>query len=138
MILVSTVSATFVFAKTIHVPADQPTVQAGINAASSGDTVLVVPGTYKENINFNGKAITLKSSSGAKVTTINAGGVAPVVTFSSNETSTSVIEGFTIQDGTGSGIYVSSASPTIKKTTLSRTTQHVPGEPALQSTLVHH
>jgi hypothetical protein len=31
--------------QTIHVPADQPTIQAAINAANSGDTVLVAPGT---------------------------------------------------------------------------------------------
>src|ERR1700694_2976766 len=82
----------------IHVPADQPTIQAGINAAANGDTVLVSPGTYKENINFNGKALTVKSSGGAKVTIIDGGRVASVVTFSSNETSSSVLSGFTIQN----------------------------------------
>jgi hypothetical protein len=59
------------FASTINVPADQPTIQSAINAASNGDTVVVAPGTYTENINFLGKAITVESSKGAKVTTIN-------------------------------------------------------------------
>lgn len=109
-------------ASIIHVPADQPTIQAGINAAANGDTVLVSPGTYVENINFNGKAITVRSSNGPKVTIIDGGGIAPVVTFATSETRSSVISGFTIQNGSstlssqydGGGIYVSSASPTIK------------------------
>ena len=45
----------------IHVPADQPTVQAGIDAAADGDTVLVAENTYYENIRFKGKAITVAS-----------------------------------------------------------------------------
>src|SRR5215468_6415481 len=88
---------TSVFGGTIiHVPADQPTIQAGINAANSGDTVLVAPGTYIENINFMGKAITVKSSNGAKMTIIDGGGVAPVMTFSSSESASSVLSGFTL------------------------------------------
>lgn len=104
----------------INVPADQPTIQAGINAAKNGDTVLVAPGTYKENINFNGKAINVTSSGGASVTIVDGGGIAPVVTFASNETSTSVLSGFTLQNGysstypeEGGGIEVEAASPTI-------------------------
>lgn len=48
-------------ADTINVPADQPTIQTGINAAADGDTVLVTDGTYIENINYLGKAITVAS-----------------------------------------------------------------------------
>ncbi len=62
-----------VSATTIHVPADQPTIQAGINAASNGDTVLVAPGTYYENVDSVGKPVVLLSSDGAAVTTIIQG-----------------------------------------------------------------
>jgi serine protease len=69
----------------IHVPANQPTIQAAINAAVNGDTVLVSPGTYVKNIDFKGKAITVKSSNGAKVTIVDGGNIGPVVTFASQE-----------------------------------------------------
>lgn len=105
----------------IHVPGDQPTIQAGINAGNNGDTVLVAPGTYNENINFSGKGITVKSSGGASVTIIDGGGISSVVTFDSNETSASVLSGFTLQNGDstngaeeGGGIQIEAASPTIQ------------------------
>src|SRR5438309_7516139 len=68
-------------AATINVPAGQPTIQAAINAASNGDTILVAPGTYRENINFMGKAITVTSSGGPAVTTINGSARGTVVIF---------------------------------------------------------
>jgi len=104
----------------IHVPADQPTIQAGINAAANGDTVLVSPGTYKENVNFSGKAITVQSASGAAVTLIDGQQLGVVVTFNTNEKPSSVLSGFTIQNGNGyvsgyqgGGISITNASPTI-------------------------
>jgi hypothetical protein len=125
----------------IHVPADQPTIQAGINAATNGATVLVSPGTYTENISFLGKAITVKSSGGAKVTIIDGGRVAPVATFSSNERLSSVLSGFTLQNGTstfnsqyeGGGIFVSFASPTIKNNIIQNNTACASGPLAAAS-----
>jgi parallel beta-helix repeat protein len=115
------------WAAIINVPADEPTIQAAIDAASNGDTVLVAPGTYYENINFMGKAITVTSSGGPSVTTINGNAAGTVVIFTNNEGNHSVLSGFTITNGNsygnyenfgftdydGGGIYISYASPTI-------------------------
>jgi hypothetical protein len=115
-------------ASTIHVPKDQPTIQAGINAANNGDTVLVAPGKYVENINFNGKAITVTSAGGAKVTVIDGNAAEPVVLFIRNEGTNSVLNAFTLQNGgggnysAGGGIFVSQASPTITNNVIKNNT----------------
>jgi parallel beta-helix repeat protein len=102
---------------TVHVPGDQATIQGAINVANNGDTVLVAPGTYVENINFNGKAITLTSSGGAAQTIIDGGANGSVLTFNSGEPPSSVLSGFTIKNGftyyEAGGIEIANSSPTI-------------------------
>ncbi|HLP95075.1 MAG TPA: right-handed parallel beta-helix repeat-containing protein [Saprospiraceae bacterium] len=55
---------------TINVPADHLTISAAVAAASNGDLILVAPGTYNENVTINKANLTLKSTGGAAVTTI--------------------------------------------------------------------
>lgn len=104
-------------AATIRVPADQPTVQGAINIAVDSDVVLVAPGTYFENIDFSGKAITVESEQGSAVTTLDGGNVNTVVIFSMAEGRDAILRGFTITNGKGfegGGIGIFSASPTIE------------------------
>jgi hypothetical protein len=105
-------------AATIHVPRDQPTIQAAIDAAHNLDTVLVAPGTYFENINFKGKTISVVGSGGASRTIIDGGSAGSVVTFNSGERKGTVLMGFTITHGKaafgGGGIEILSSSPTIR------------------------
>jgi len=114
-------------ATVVYVPDNYTTIQGAINAVSNGDTVVVRSGTYFENINFRGKAITVTSEQGPNVTTIDGGSPsntdsASVVVFSSGEDSSSVLDGLTLANGDGTrehsstyggGIYCELSDPTI-------------------------
>jgi hypothetical protein len=93
-------------ALTVYVPDDFPTIQSAIGSSINGDTIIVRQGTYFENIDFLGKAITLRSEKGTKFTFIDGGkplnpDFGCVVIFQNNEGRDSVLDGFTITNGTG-------------------------------------
>ena len=54
--------------------ADHPfdAIQEALDAAADGDEIAVAPGTYDEAIDLLGKAVTLYSTDGPRVTTIDA------------------------------------------------------------------
>jgi len=106
--------------RTTHIPADVSTLQAAIDAAAAGDTLIVAPGTYFENLNLRGKAITLTSSEGPAVTILDGRNLAPVVTFAGSETRATTLSGFTLQHGApasdtvhGGGILLVGSAPTL-------------------------
>ncbi|MEQ8767777.1 MAG: right-handed parallel beta-helix repeat-containing protein [Planctomycetota bacterium] len=100
------------------------TIQAGIDAASDGDEVVVAPGTYFENIDFSGKSILVRSTLGPSVTTINGGTTGAAVLFSNGEGPDTSLEGFTItssQPAPFGFVGIESragASPTIRSNTI--------------------
>jgi hypothetical protein len=88
----------------LHVPGQYATIQAAINAAQNGDTVIVADGIYtgsgNRDIDFLGKAITVRSASGPVNCIIDcAPGIHRGFRFHSGEAESSVLDGLTIRNG---------------------------------------
>jgi hypothetical protein len=106
--------------KTITVDDDGPatykTIQAALDNSWRGDVIVVKRGTYREQITFNGRAVTVRSEDpddpGVVQATVITGASGAAVTFDFNEGDGSVLEGFTV---TGRGIQCLGTSPTISK-----------------------
>lgn len=121
-------------AAVIHVPDEASTIQLGIAAATTNDTVLVAAGTYtgagNTNIRFGGKDILVLGEDGYTQTIIDcAGGPGNDVRafiFDTQESDQAALAGFTIRngyrtgsawpDGFGAGILIRGeyTNPTIK------------------------
>ena len=119
---------------TLRVPADYSTIQAAIDAASGGDMVLIADDTYigdgNRDLDFHGKAITVKSENGPENCIIDSQGTYEDrhrgFYFHNGEYQNSVLDGLTIINGYppnpgsgnpfgGGGIACyNAASPTIK------------------------
>ena len=100
------------------VPEDFPSIQSAIDNVFDGSSILVSEGTYFENINFQGKNITVESVAGKESTIIDGGYAGSVVTFENGENENAILNGFTIQNGTanyGGGILCeNNSSPNLK------------------------
>ena len=121
-----------VSATVIHVPDDYDTIQAGIDAAVRGDTVLVAPGTYMGEGNKNllcnfAKAIVLISEGGPEVTVIDCENDGNGIVFENGERDDTIFRGFTIQHGFdeyGGGIFCFDTSPSIENCIIWKNNPH--------------
>ncbi len=86
-----------------HVPADFLTIQAGMDAAGTGDTVLVSDGVYMGtgniDLDFRSKAITVTSSNGPENCIIDCQGAGRGFIFQGTEDENSIVSGLTITGG---------------------------------------
>ncbi|MBN1998703.1 T9SS type A sorting domain-containing protein [candidate division KSB1 bacterium] len=129
--------------KIIEVPDNAPTIQAGIDRAAAGDTVLVAPGMYFENVRFRGRGVVVTSeyflegdlskienTAICNATSSSSSDTASCVIFCHGEDSSAVLQGFTLSFGQGTkwvdpdlpdyiwrgggGVFCFRASPVIK------------------------
>ena len=91
-----------------EVPGDHATIQAAIDAAAEGGTVCVGPGTWRERLDWTGKAVKVGGTDGAAATVLDGGGVGPVVRMATGEDGAALYR-FTVRGGAaqeGAGLYL--------------------------------
>ena len=127
---------------------DYPTIQAAIDDANDGDTIIVSPGIYtgdgNRDIDFKGKAVTVKSQEGPESCIIKCEGSEETphrgFTFKRGEQADSVLTGVTITNGyveygEGGAIHCPGSSPTIARCIITRNSGkgaiYASGEPTI-------
>jgi hypothetical protein len=90
------------------------TIQHAIDTAQDGDMILVYPGVYQEEINFQGKAIMVRSAEDAAVLEAPD---AFAVSFYMNEGTNSILKNFVVRNSY-MGIFVAHSSPSIVNVTI--------------------
>jgi hypothetical protein len=83
------------------VPGDFPSVVSAVNAAKSGDEVIVSSGTYQESVSLNGKNIVLRSTNPTSWSVAQRTVIRGTIQFVGSESPACILEGFTIRDGAG-------------------------------------
>lgn len=120
-------AASVVGCNVVHVPAEAPTIQAGVDLATTGSIVLVGDGSYEEAVTIEGKSIVLASSGGTDAVTIDGSSADNAVcSIKGPLASGTLLHGFTIRGGEvgheyapglrgGGGLFVDDSSPTIRR-----------------------
>lgn len=88
----------------VRVPQNFPGIQAAINAAQNGDTVLVSPGTYSGGLVLAGKTITLaslyiNSHNPNHITQTTIDGGSPILTIQASVGPATTVQGLTFLNG---------------------------------------
>jgi len=101
-------------ATVLTVPGNYPTIQAAVDAAQAGDTVLVSPGTYTERVSVDAKAITIQSVAGPETTIIDGNQDGHAVYLGGGPTGDPTFRGFTVRNAGDTGIITAYGAPLIE------------------------
>jgi hypothetical protein len=106
----------------VHPDSTLNRIQDGLDSCSTGDTVLVGPGFYTENLVWpNTDGILLTSEFGPEVTIIDGDSVGSVLTITCGVDSATMVKDLTIQNGIaecGGGIYLINSNPSLENLTI--------------------
>ncbi len=104
---------------TVGPTGDYATIGAAVKVAGHFDEVLVQPGVYPETVNPRGKRIAIRSMNGAMETIIDGQGTRRCLVCAKGETSETIVEGFTLENGhapggsSGGAVSIRGAAPRI-------------------------